>query len=72
MITKAREEYQRWLDNVHDPDTYMELLSIQHNDAEILDRFYKYIDFGTAGLRGKMGAGTNLMNIYIKIECEEV
>ena len=65
MITKAREEYQRWLDNVHDPDIYMELLSIQHNDAEILDRFYKYIDFGTAGLRGKMGAGTNLMNIYI-------
>ena len=65
MITKAREEYQRWLDNVHDPDIYMELLSIQHNDDEILDRFYKYIDFGTAGLRGKMGAGTNLMNIYI-------
>lgn len=64
-MINAKEEYQRWLDNVHDPEIYKELLSIQHNDEEILDRFYKYIDFGTAGLRGKMGAGTNFMNIYI-------
>jgi len=64
-MVNAREEYQKWLENVHDPEIYKELLSIQHNDAEILDRFYKYIDFGTAGLRGKMGAGTNYMNIYI-------
>ena len=64
-MINAKEEYQKWLENVHDPEIYKELLSIQHNDAEILDRFYKYIDFGTAGLRGKMGAGTNYMNIYI-------
>ena len=65
MIKNAKEEYQMWLDNVHDAEVRKELLAIQHNDEEILDRFYKYIDFGTAGLRGKMGAGTNYMNIYI-------
>ena len=64
-MLSPREEYQRWLDNVHDAEIYKELLSIQHNDEAITDRFYKFIDFGTAGLRGKMGAGTNFMNIYI-------
>ena len=64
-MLSPREEYQKWLDNVHDAEIYKELLSIQHNDAEITDRFYKFIDFGTAGLRGKMGAGTSYMNIYI-------
>jgi phosphomannomutase len=64
-MLSPREEYQKWLDNVHDAEIYKELLSIQHNDEAITDRFYKFIDFGTAGLRGKMGAGTNFMNIYI-------
>ena len=64
-MLSPREEYQKWLDNVHDAEIYKELLSIQHNEEAITDRFYKFIDFGTAGLRGKMGAGTSYMNIYI-------
>ena len=58
------EEYQKWLENVHDPEIYKELLSIQHNEEAIIDRFYKFIDFGTAGLRGVIGNGTNRMNVY--------
>ena len=65
MIEKAKVEYQKWLDNVHDVEVHKELLTIKNNEEEIIDRFYKNIDFGTAGLRGKMGAGTNYMNIYI-------
>ena len=41
-----------------------ELLALQGNDAEIEDRFYRQLEFGTGGLRGVIGAGTNRMNIY--------
>ena len=47
-----------------DPDLIEELASIEGNDDEILDRFYKNLEFGTAGLRGVIGAGTNRMNVY--------
>lgn len=47
-----------------DKDLLPELESIQGNEDEILDRFYKNLEFGTAGLRGVIGAGTNRMNIY--------
>lgn len=47
-----------------DEDLLPELESIQGNEDEILDRFYKNLEFGTAGLRGVIGAGTNRMNIY--------
>ena len=56
----------RWIDRaVSDPDLKTELESVVGNDAEIEDRFYKELDFGTAGLRGVIGAGTNRMNVYI-------
>lgn len=56
----------RWIERAKDdPDLIEELESIKGNDAEIEDRFYKELDFGTAGLRGVIGAGTNRMNIYI-------
>lgn len=57
--------YNKWLEKATgDPDLKAELESIKGNDDEILDRFYRSLEFGTAGLRGVIGAGTNRMNIY--------
>lgn len=57
--------YDEWLEKASgDPDLKTELESIKGNDDEILDRFYRSLEFGTAGLRGVIGAGTNRMNIY--------
>ena len=59
------EEYQRWCESDEfDEETKKELLAIKNNQAEIEDRFYKELEFGTAGLRGVIGAGTNRMNKY--------
>ena len=59
------EEYQRWLQrSLDDPDLTQELRSIQGKPEEISDRFYRNLEFGTGGLRGVLGAGTNRMNIY--------
>ncbi len=57
----ATENYNYWLDNV-DEATAAELKGI--DEAEISDRFYRDLEFGTGGLRGVLGAGTNRMNIY--------
>ncbi|AYF53671.1 phosphoglucomutase [Clostridium novyi] len=57
--------YQQWLNNDYiDSKTKEELESIKENKEEIQDRFYKNLEFGTAGLRGKLGAGSNRMNVY--------
>ena len=57
--------YNEWLEKATgDPDLKAELESIKGNEDEILDRFYRSLEFGTAGLRGVIGAGTNRMNIY--------
>ena len=57
--------YNEWLEKATgDPDLTAELESIKGNDDEIMDRFYRSLEFGTAGLRGVIGAGTNRMNIY--------
>ena len=57
--------YNEWLEKATgDPDLTAELESIKGKDDEILDRFYRSLEFGTAGLRGVIGAGTNRMNIY--------
>ena len=59
------EEYKKWCeDSNFDEETKKELLSIKDNDEEIKDRFYKELEFGTAGLRGVIGMGTNRMNKY--------
>ena len=59
------DKYNDWISNkVFDEETKKELLNIKNNDEEIKDRFYKDLEFGTAGLRGIIGAGTNRMNRY--------
>ena len=58
--------YEEWLSNPYfDADTKKELESIRDNDNEIKERFYADLEFGTAGLRGIIGAGINRMNIYV-------
>ena len=60
-----KQKYEQWLkDDCFDADTKKELEAIADNDKEIKERFYKDLEFGTGGLRGIIGAGTNRMNIY--------
>ena len=59
------EKYEEWCNNpVFDENTRKELLALKGNDKEIKERFYQDLEFGIAGLRGIIGAGTNRMNIY--------
>lgn len=60
-----RENYNQWIENsYYDEETKKELLAIKDNEKEIEDRFYKELEFGTGGMRGIIGAGTNRMNKY--------
>ena len=60
-----KENYESWLNNPYfDEDTRKELQSIAGDEKEIEERFYMDLEFGTAGLRGVIGAGTNRMNVY--------
>lgn len=61
----AMELYRQWLsDFADDAETIRELTDIRNDAAQIEDRFYRELEFGTAGMRGILGAGTNRMNIY--------
>ncbi len=58
-------EYERWLNQeLDDPDLKKELEAVREQPEEINDRFYRNLEFGTGGLRGVIGAGTNRMNVY--------
>jgi len=58
-------EYERWLSvELDDKDLTEELLAVKDQPEEINDRFYRNLEFGTGGLRGVIGAGTNRMNVY--------
>ena len=60
------EAYKRWMETeLEDAALSAELASIEGNEEEIKDRFAVALSFGTAGLRGVLGAGTNRMNIYV-------
>ena len=60
-----REAYRLWLeDSAIDESTKAELRALEGNDKEIEDRFYRDLAFGTAGMRGVLGAGTNRMNLF--------
>lgn len=61
-----KDIYKQWIESPYfDEDTKKELLAIKDDDKEIKERFYKDLEFGTAGLRGIIGAGINRMNIYV-------
>ena len=61
-----KQEYDRWVAfNLEDPDLLPELLKVKDNEEEIKDRFAVSLQFGTAGLRGTLGAGTNRMNVWV-------
>ena len=61
----SRERYEEWLKNpCFDQSVKEELAAIQGDEAQVQDRFYKDLEFGTGGLRGVVGAGTNRMNVY--------
>ena len=63
---EARECYERWMtDPYFDKDTRRELQEIEGDGEEIGERFGKELEFGTGGLRGIIGAGTNRMNRYV-------
>ena len=66
-----RQEYDKWCNDPYfDDQTREELKAIAGDDKEIEDRFYRTLEFGTAGLRGVIGAGTNRMNIYtVSVAC---
>lgn len=60
-----RETFRQWLEEDYfDNGTKEELLAIRNDDGEVEDRFFRELEFGTGGLRGVIGAGTNRMNIY--------
>ncbi|WP_209973929.1 phospho-sugar mutase [Paenibacillus eucommiae] len=64
-MSRVQTEYQLWLDDpAIDPTTKEELRAIGGSAKEIEDRFYKDLEFGTGGLRGVIGAGTNRINVY--------
>jgi phosphoglucomutase len=64
-LERALAQYELWLkDPLIDEETKRELASLQANDKELEDRFYRDLEFGTGGLRGVIGAGTNRMNRY--------
>ena len=65
MVTeKILQTYQTWLTNVKEAELADELKAMQGDDAKIEDAFYRELEFGTGGLRGVLGAGTNRMNLY--------
>ena len=60
-----QDTYKEWCVNPYfSEETRAELKSIEGNDKEIEDRFYRELEFGTGGLRGVIGNGTNRMNVY--------
>lgn len=64
-MNDVKKLYDLWLEGTKDnKELHGELLAIRNDDDEILDRFYRNLEFGTAGLRGVLGAGTNRMNTY--------
>ena len=58
-------EYKRWIDCVSDAELRSELALMKDNSDEIIESFYKELDFGTSGMRGILGAGTNRLNTYV-------
>jgi phosphoglucomutase len=64
-LLQVKQKAQQWLDGSFDEHTKKEVKALlENNEKELIDSFYKSLDFGTGGLRGIMGVGTNRMNVY--------
>lgn len=64
LAEAVKKQAQSWLDGNYDETTKEEVRQLMGNEEAMIEAFYKYLEFGTGGLRGVMGAGTNRMNIY--------
>ena len=64
LSTEVQEKISIWLGDCFDQQTKSEIQSLQNNPDELEDRFYKDLEFGTGGMRGVMGVGTNRINKY--------
>ena len=66
LLLEVRAKAQQWLDGNYDENTQKQVRAMLDNSdtTELIESFYKDLEFGTGGLRGIMGAGTNRMNIY--------
>ena len=65
MQEKLRKQYEQWISHgLEDEDLALELDTISKNEDKLSDAFYRDLEFGTGGLRGVIGVGTNRMNIY--------
>jgi len=65
IFTQVKKKANKWLEGNYDEETKKQVKHLlEHDEKELIDAFYKDLEFGTGGLRGIMGAGTNRMNIY--------
>ena len=64
MSDRAMQQYRRWCEEVTDPELAAQLKAMEGDDTAIEDAFFQDLEFGTAGLRGVLGAGSNRMNVY--------
>ena len=66
LIREVRAKAQEWLSDTYDEQTRKDVQKLLDNEdpTELIDSFYRNLEFGTGGLRGIMGVGTNRMNIY--------
>jgi phosphoglucomutase len=66
IVEIVNEKAKSWLEGKYDQETKNEVKSLleKEDNTDLIDSFYKDLEFGTGGLRGKMGPGTNRMNIY--------
>ena len=64
MNERAMREYTRWAERVTDPELAEQLAAMKGDEKAIEDAFFQDLEFGTAGLRGVLGAGSNRMNVY--------
>ena len=66
IYEKSVSEYRRWLEKTEgDGDTQAELAALKNEPEELAESFYKPLTFGTSGIRGILGAGTNRINRYV-------
>ena len=74
LIKMVTEKANKWLAPAYDAETQAEVKRMLENPdkTDLIEAFYKDLEFGTGGLRGIMGVGSNRMNIYCDIECAVV